>query len=158
MLMTDIISYHKKYMQEALTQAQKAFDEGEVPIGAVIVKDGQIIARAYNTVERNHSQISHAELVAIDQAGRSLYDWRLEGCWIYVTLEPCAMCMNGIILSRAEGLVYAAASPLFGYLKVDKEGSSWLYKRDALTILDGICEQESQQLLKQFFKQKRVRE
>lgn len=117
-----------------------------------------MLAQAYNATESSHTQTAHAEMLAIAQAGKVLGDWRLQDCWLYVTLEPCAMCMNAILISRLAGLVYGAPSPLFGYLKVDKEGSSWLYKRDALTIVDGICEQEAQQLLKQFFKKKRVRE
>lgn len=154
-----ILAYHERFMRAALEQAQLAFDHDEVPVGAVIVApDGSIIARACNATESTHTQTAHAEMRAIAQAGQARGDWRLQDCWLYVTLEPCAMCMNAIILSRLAGVVYGAASPLFGYLKVDKEGSSWLYKRDALTILDRICEQESQQLLKQFFKKKRVRE
>ena len=154
-----ILAYHERYMQLALAQAQLAFDKDEVPVGAVIIApDGNVIAQAYNAVEQTHTQTAHAEMLAIAQAGAALGDWRLQDCWLYVTLEPCAMCMNAIIISRMAGVVYGASSPLFGYLKVDKEGSSWLYKRDALTILSGIGEQEAQQLLRQFFKQKRVRE
>lgn len=124
----------------------------------IVAPDGKVLAQAYNATESSHTQTAHAEMLAIAQAGKVLGDWRLQDCWLYVTLEPCAMCMNAILISRLAGLVYGAPSPLFGYLKVDKEGSSWLYKRDALTIVDGICEQEAQQLLKQFFKKKRVRE
>lgn len=154
-----ILDYHKRFMSLALMQAEQAFTANEVPVGAIIVaSDGKVLAQASNAVESTHCQTAHAEMLAITQAGKVFGDWRLQDCWIYVTLEPCAMCMNAIILSRLAGLVYGAASPLFGYLKVDKEGSSWLYKRDALTILSGIGEQESQQLLKQFFKKKRVRE
>lgn len=155
----NILAYHECYMQLALAQAQQAFEKDEVPVGAIIVApDGKVIAQAYNAVEQTHSQTAHAEMHAIAQAGAVLGDWRLEQCWLYVTLEPCAMCMNAIIISRLAGVAYGASSPLFGYLKVDKEGSSWLYKRDALTILSGIGEKESRQLLQQFFKQKRIRE
>ncbi|GMU19679.1 MAG: tRNA-specific adenosine deaminase [Candidatus Babeliales bacterium] len=154
-----ILNHHERYMRLALTQAEQAFTKDEVPVGAIIVApEGHILAQAYNQTETLHSQTAHAEMLAIAHAGQILGDWRLEDCWLYVTLEPCAMCMNAILISRFAGLVYGASSPLFGYLKVDKEGSSWLYKRDALTIVDGICEQEAQQLLKQFFKKKRVRE
>ncbi|CAN5210135.1 tRNA adenosine(34) deaminase TadA [soil metagenome] len=159
MAQDNILLYHQQQMKLALAQAQCAFDADEVPVGAIIInKEGAIIAQAYNSVEQTHSQTAHAEMLAIAQAGSALGDWRLEECWLYVTLEPCAMCMNAIIISRLAGVVYGASSPLFGYLKVDKEGSSWLYKRDALTILSGIGEQESRQLLQQFFKQKRIRE
>lgn len=159
MAQDNIILYHERFMRLALAQAQNAFDNDEVPVGALIInKEGAVIGQACNSVEQAHSQTAHAEILAIAQAGSALGDWRLEDCWLYVTLEPCAMCMNAIIISRLAGVVYGASSPLFGYLKVDKEGSSWIYKRDALTILPGIGEQESRQLLQQFFKKKRIRE
>lgn len=154
-----ILDYHERYMKLALAKAQEAMGNDEVPVGAIIVSPtGQILAEASNAVQMSHSQTAHAEMLVLAQAGKAIGDWRLQDCWLYVTLEPCAMCMNAILISRLAGVVYGASSPLFGYLKVDKEGSSWLYKRDALTILAGIGEDESKQLLKQFFKQKRIRE
>lgn len=147
---------HQLYMQKALAQAKRAADRDEVPIGAIIVDDrGTIIARAYNTMQKGASQTEHAELKAIAKAGKKLGDWRLEGCTIYVTLEPCAMCMNAIMLARLSGVVFGASSPLFGYQKVDKGGADWLYKKDALGIIGGICKEQSSQLLQQFFKKKR---
>ncbi len=147
---------HQFYMQKALALARRAFAADEVPIGALIVdRSGAIIARAFNLPECKMTQTAHAELLALAKAGKKIGDWRLEGCWLYVTLEPCAMCMNAIILSRVEGIVFGAESPLFGYQKVDKHTPSWLYKRDNLAIIGGICEEESRTLLQDFFKQKR---
>lgn len=148
---------HDHYMRKALKQAQCAFARDEVPVGAVIVDaQGMVIARAHNQVEKMKSQTAHAELLALAKAGKRLGDWRLEGCWLYVTLEPCSMCMSAIGLSRLAGVVYGADSPLFGYQKVDKGGASWLYKRDALTIVGGICNENAKKVLQQFFKQKRM--
>ena len=145
-------------MQKALGLARRAFDADEVPVGALIVNNqGKILARAFNQAEYKMSQTAHAELCALSRAGKKLGDWRLEGCWLYVTLEPCAMCMSAIVLSRLEGVVFGAESPLFGYQKVDKHTPSWLYKRDNLAIIGGVCEEDSRKLLQDFFKQKRKR-
>ncbi len=153
-----MIKDHSYYMQKALRLAHQAFRADEVPVGALIIdKEGKVIARAFNQPECKMTQTAHAELLALGRAGKKSGDWRLEGCWLYVTLEPCAMCMNAIILSRVEGIVFGAESPLFGYQKVDKGTSSWLYKRDNLAIIGGVCEEESRKLLKDFFKQKRKR-
>ena len=143
------------FMQEALAQAQQAFDADEVPVGTVIVdKDGSIIARAYNQVENLDTQCAHAELQALAQAGKAQGDWRLLDCWLYVTLEPCAMCMHAIKLHRLAGVVYGADSPLFGY-QLDKKEFDSLYKNDTLQIISGLMSTQAAQLLKHFFKLKR---
>ena len=143
------------YMQHALEQAQCAAAINEVPIGAVVVNAaGEIVGRGYNSVERDRTQRSHAECIAIEQAGKVLGDWRLSGHWLYVTLEPCSMCMGLITLSRLSGVIYGAASPLFGF-SLDNKEDLWVYKRDALFILQGIKEQEAAALLKDFFHKKR---
>ncbi len=143
------------YMKLALTQAKKAFMSDEVPVGAVIVdQQGNVISRAYNVVEKRSTQAAHAEVLAIAKAGKALGDWRLLQCWLYVTLEPCSMCMNLSVLSRLQGVVFGARSPLFGY-GLDKNTASSLYNGDALRVVEGVCSQDSSQLLKQFFQQKR---
>lgn len=143
------------YMLLALQQAHKAYQCDEVPIGAIIVNTyNQIIAGAYNRVESMYTQCAHAELLALQQAGQYAQDWRLYGCWIYVTLQPCSMCMHAIKLHRIAGVVYAADSPLFGYPIKGEEFDS-LYKNDTIQILSGIEKDKSEQLLRQFFKQKR---
>jgi tRNA(adenine34) deaminase len=143
------------FMEQALVQAHKAADCSEVPVGAVVVNaQGVIIARAYNAVERDCTQRSHAESLAIEYAGKCLGEWRLDNCWVYVTLEPCDMCIGLIKLSRCAGVVYGASSPLFGF-QLDKTSDYWVYKRDAFSVIEGVMEEESSILLKKFFQKKR---
>ncbi len=143
------------FMQEALKEAKLAYEIDEVPIGAVVVNpEGVIIGRAYNSVERDCTQRAHAESLAIELAGKSLGDWRLNGHWLYVTLEPCSMCMGLIKLSRLAGVVYGAASPLFGF-RLDNEEDLWVYKKDAISVIEGVGVNEAAELLKKFFQQKR---
>lgn len=142
-------------MQRALRQAQRAFDRDEVPIGAVVVdQKGTVIAQAYNLVETKNTQAAHAEVQALIKAAKKVGDWRLTGCWLYVTLEPCTMCMGLIQLSRLAGVVYGPASPLFGF-QLDNAQGLPLYKKDAVQIIQGVCASESVGLLKQFFKKQR---
>jgi tRNA(adenine34) deaminase len=143
------------FMQEALAQAKLAAEIDEVPIGAIVVNsEGDIIARAYNSVERDCTQRSHAESLAIEQAAKSLGDWRLSGCWLYVTLEPCSMCMGLIRLSRLAGVVYGACSPLFGF-SLDNADDLWVYKRGVISVVEGVEEDKAADLLKIFFHKKR---
>jgi tRNA(adenine34) deaminase len=143
------------FMEHALALARTAYERDEVPVGAVVVtSQGTIIGRGYNVTEQLCSQSGHAEVEAIAQAGKKLGDWRLEGCWIYVTLEPCAMCLNLITLSRMAGVVFGAASPLFGSC-LDKDASIRLYKKGILSIVHTEVD-ASVQLLRQFFQQKRI--
>lgn len=143
------------FMKHALVQAQNAFDMGEVPIGAVVVDaNGIIIGSGFNQVEKQHTQCAHAEVIAITQAGQAIGDWRLGGCWLYVTLEPCSMCMALIRLSRLQGMVFGADSPLFSH-RLDKADLVSVYNKDPLLTVQGVYKEESRALLKQFFKQKR---
>lgn len=145
------------FMKEAFDQAKLAYEIDEVPIGAVVVNsEGVIIARSHNSVERDCSQRSHAECLAIELAGKALGDWRLSGCWLYVTLEPCSMCMGLIKLSRLAGVVYGAASPLFGF-RLDKQEDLWVYKRDPMLVIEGVMVEETASLLKDFFHNKRIK-
>ena len=143
------------FMQKAITLAQKAFAADEVPIGAVVVNpEGKIIGSAYNMVEQKKTQLAHAEMLALKKAGVALHDWRLEDCWLYVTLEPCAMCMHMALLSRIGGIVFATSSPLFGF-HLDNALLLALYKKSAPIIVQGVCADEAAHLLKKFFKMKR---
>lgn len=143
------------YMRQALKLARKAYDAGEVPVGAVVVDSaGAIVGRGYNQVEKRNSQAAHAEIIAITKAGKKLGDWRLNGCWIYVTLEPCSMCMNLIAISRCKGVVFGAKSPLFGF-QLDKGGVFQLYKENVVEAVAGLCAEDAAQLLKNFFKGRR---
>ncbi len=144
-----------QYMQEALVQARKAYAQDEVPIGAVLVDaDGTIVARGYNMTESRHTQLAHAECLVLAQAGHKLNDWRLDGCWLYVTLQPCGMCMHAIRLSRVRGVVYGASSPLFGY-HLDTGSDLRVYKKDAFAIIPNVQTESATALMKQFFKEKR---
>jgi len=142
-------------MSAALAYAREAYAQAEVPIGAVVVnQNADIIGVGYNQVEMEHTQRAHAESIALQQAGNAVQDWRLDGCWLYVTLEPCAMCMGLITLSRLQGVVYAAASPLFGY-RLDKDAALSVYNRDLLSTVPGVMQEEASKLLRMFFQQKR---
>jgi tRNA(adenine34) deaminase len=102
------------FMNLAYQEAMKAFDEGEVPVGAVIAKDGAILGRGYNRVEQLRDATAHAEIIAIGAAAQSAGSWRLDGCTLYATLEPCAMCLGAIMLSRIGVVVYGAPDPRMG--------------------------------------------
>lgn len=105
---------HEKYMKEAIRQARKAYALWEVPIGCVIVYEGKIIARGYNRRNTDKNTTSHAEMNAIRKASRKLGDWRLEGCTLYVTLEPCQMCAGAIVQSRLTRVVVGCMNPKAG--------------------------------------------
>ena len=105
---------HDYFLQQAIEEAKKAAQIGEVPIGAVVVKEGQIIGRGYNLRESEHDPTAHAEIVALRQAGQYLSSWRLDGCTLYVTMEPCPMCCGALINSRIDTVVYGANEPKFG--------------------------------------------
>ena len=104
----------EQFMRMALEQAEQARRLGEVPVGCVVVKDGQVIGRGYNRRETDRTVLGHAELMAIRQAEQALGDWRLTGCTLYVTLEPCPMCAGAILNARPESVVFGASDPVFG--------------------------------------------
>lgn len=143
------------FMKQALKLAVRAGSKGEVPIGALVVSDnGQLMGQGYNRVEALGCQNEHAEVRAIRSACKRKTDWRLTGYTLYVTLEPCMMCVSLSALSRIERIVYGADSPLFGY-RLDKEGVLALYTKHIKNITSHVLALESAALLKQFFKQKR---
>lgn len=111
---TALITEDEKYMKAAIVQAKKAWKLTETPIGCVIVRDGKIIARGYNRRNTEHNTLSHAELNAIKKASRVVGDWRLEGCTMYVTLEPCPMCAGALVQSRIDRVVIGAMNPKAG--------------------------------------------
>ena len=144
-----------QYMQKALVLAQQAYDLGEVPIGALVVSStGEILGQGFNQSEIKKCQDEHAEMNAIRAACQQQGDWRLQGCTLYVTLEPCFMCFGCIDLSRIERLVYAAESPLFGYHQARE--SLLDIAKHLKNVTSGICKEEAECLLKRFFKQKRI--
>src|SRR5699024_7672272 len=108
------MSEDEQYMQAAIREAEKARELNEVPIGAVIVQDDEIIAAGYNVRETSQTSLSHAELIAIVEANKKIGSWRLEDCTLYVTLEPCPMCAGAIVQSRIKRVVYGASDPKAG--------------------------------------------
>ena len=143
-----------EFMLKALDNAKIAFENGDVPVGAVIVKDGEIIAQAYNEREKTGSATAHAEIVAIERACEKLGRWRLSDCEIYVTLEPCPMCAGAILNARMGKLYYAlkeSNSGSFGSV-INLNSYPLLYK---VPTECGLCEEESRDLLSSFFKRKR---
>lgn len=148
---------HKFYMNEALIEAQKAFDKNEVPVGAIIAnQQGEIIGRGHNLRESNLSAIAHAEILAIEHACKYLSQWRLTGCTLYVTLEPCFMCSGAIILSRLSTVVYAATDPKTGAVKSLANILTDKRLNHSCTVISGIYEEQASQILKKFFKIKRA--
>jgi tRNA(adenine34) deaminase len=142
-------------MNRALILAQKAALENEVPVGAVVVYQDKVVGRGYNQVESKKGSSFHAELTALRQAAKKLKRWRLAGCTLYVTLEPCTMCAGAIILSRIDRLVYATADPKAGACGsvLNVLGEKRLNHR--VTVDFGIKQAESSHLLKDFFRQNR---
>ncbi|MGN0659876.1 MAG: tRNA adenosine(34) deaminase TadA [Emergencia sp.] len=138
-------------MKEALAEAEKAFRMGEVPVGAVIEKDGQIIARGHNLTETLKDPTAHAEMIALREAARVLGGWRLPGCSLYVTVEPCCMCAGAMIWARIDHLYIGAMDPKAGACGsvFDITGSDRLNHR--IAVETGIMEEECRQLMREFF-------
>lgn len=145
---------HRDFMNRALKLAKKAYDMGEVPVGAVIVKDNKIIGEGYNFRESEQSALGHAEIMAISNACKELNSWRLENCTMYVTLEPCVMCTGAIINSRIKRVVYSLIDFKSGGMggKIDLLNAGLNHKVD--TIM-GVGEEESYELIDSFFKKLR---
>lgn len=145
----------EKWMKEAIKQAKKAAQKDEVPIGCVIVKDDQIIARAYNKREMKQCSTAHAEILAIEKACKKLGSWRLEDCDLYVTLEPCPMCSGAIIQSRIRNVIFGAYDPKGGCMGSNMNINDVRGFNHYPDIEGGILQDECSRLLKEFFKAKR---
>ena len=148
---------HKDWMNESIRLAQKAFSEGEVPVGAIVVKNDKIIGRGYNQRERLNDPTAHAEILAITAASSTLEDWRLSDCTIYVTKEPCPMCAGAIINSRVSNLIFGAYD--------EKKGCCGsLYQlcgdprfKTKVAVKGGVMEGQSLRIIKEFFLQRRTK-
>jgi tRNA(adenine34) deaminase len=145
------------FMKEAMKEAKKAEELQEVPIGAVIVLNGEIIARAHNLRETNQSAVSHAELLAIEQACQAVGSWRLEQATIYVTLEPCAMCAGAILLARIQKVVFGAVDPKGGCVGTFMNLLQDERFNHQSEVVSGVLEQQCGQLLSIFFQEVRKR-
>lgn len=145
----------ERYMRQAITQAKKALENDDVPIGCVIVRDGKVIARGYNRRNKDRQSLAHAELMAIKKASKIVGDWRLEDCKMYVTLEPCQMCSGAIVQARIPEVVIGCMNPKAGCAGsvinlLDMAGFNHRVK-----ITKGILENECSKMLTDFFKKMR---
>jgi tRNA(adenine34) deaminase len=146
---------HEQYMQLALREAQVAFDEGEVPVGALVMFEDRIIGRGHNQTEGLHDATAHAEMIALSAAYNHFGDWRLENCTLVCTLEPCPMCAGAALLSRIETIVYGAADPKFGACgSIIDIPAEKRFNHD-LKIVSGVLNEEVAMLMKTFFRQVR---
>ena len=151
-----MMGIHEQYMRKAVEQAKIAEDNGDVPIGAVIVYQDRIIGKAYNQREQLKDPTAHAEIIALTQAAAYLQSWRLNGCTMYVTLEPCPMCAGALVLARIDRLVYGCDDPKAGAC-----GSLYDIVRDErlnhrLEVTSGILAEECSKLLQEFFQHRRI--
>jgi tRNA(adenine34) deaminase len=144
------------FMNMAYQEAMKALDEGEVPVGAVVEKEGRIIGRGYNRIEKLFDATAHAEVLAIGAASTHLETWRLSGCTLYVTLEPCIMCLGSVLQSRIDAVVYAAKDPRLGavdsfFYRQELERAYRYFPR----VESGVMQDECGRLLMSFFREQR---
>ncbi len=145
-----------RFMSECIALAEKAAQMGEVPVGAVVVKDGKIIGEGHNLRESKNSPTAHAEIMAIEQAAKTLGDWRLDGCTLYVTLEPCPMCAGAIINARIAEVVFGAFDKRAGSCAAESVIDLFSCGYDFVpTVYAGIREKECTELLSEFFKKRR---
>ncbi len=152
--MTDLAE-HQLWMSKALKLAEQAQTAGEVPVGALIVKDNQIIGEGFNQPIANHDPTAHAEIVALRNAGQKVKNYRLVDTTVYVTLEPCAMCAMAMVHARVKRIVFATTEPRTGaggslYQLLQHQGHN-----HQIEIIEGVMQQQSAQLLTSFFRQKR---
>ena len=134
----------KEFMNEAIKLAIKSYEDDEVPVGAVVVKDNEIIGCGYNQKDKTKNPLKHAELIAIEDACKYIGDWRLNGCILYTTFEPCMMCMGAIVESRISKVVYGV-----------KKDEQMFYNLNDIEIVGGVLEEKCLHLLQKFFKNKR---
>ncbi|MBF0494431.1 MAG: tRNA adenosine(34) deaminase TadA [Candidatus Omnitrophica bacterium] len=146
---------HEFYMKQALAEAVRAFDEEEVPVGAVIVHENMVIAKGHNQIKTLKDPTAHAEMIVLTQAASHLQNERLKGCTLYVTLEPCAMCVGAAILARVEKIIFGAWDPKTGAcgskIELTKKG---LLNHD-IEVIGGILEAECRTIIQDFFMDKR---
>ena len=142
---------HEYYMHQAYIEALKAFEANETPIGCIIVYNENIVGRAHNIRNMTKNVLRHAEILAIDQACEALGDWRLEGCSLYVTLEPCAMCAGAIIQARIDEVVYGARNPKAGCAGSVMDILSEPRFNHQARVISGVMEEETSRLMSDFF-------
>jgi tRNA(adenine34) deaminase len=146
---------HCYWMERAIDRAQAAGAAGEIPVGAVMIHDGKLIAQGENRRQRDHDPTAHAEILALRAAGKYLGTWHLETCTLYVTLEPCPMCSGALILARLGLLVYGADDPKTGCMRTIDNFSDRAFSNHHLPVIPGIKEAACRHLLQSWFTQKR---
>lgn len=146
---------HSYFMEHALREAQLAFEESEVPVGAVVAKDNSIIGRGHNRTIALKDATAHAEIIALTSASEKVGDWRLENCVLYSTIEPCAMCAGAAVLARIKIIVYGAKDPKFGACGSIFEIPSEKKLNHHIEVISGVMETESIELMQSFFRQLR---
>lgn len=146
-----VTTEHERWMQLALQLAARAYEEDEVPVGAVVVRDGQIIGKGYNQNERLKDPTAHAEILAITAAAATIGDKRLDGCTLYVTLEPCAMCAGAIVLARVPTLVFGAYDPKAGACGTLMNIVEDARLNHAVHVVPGVLDEDCARMLRAFF-------
>ena len=147
---------HEEFMRAALEQARLAIDAGEVPIGAVVVIDGQIVARAFNQPIRAVDPTAHAEVLALRAAAQQIGNYRLTGATLYVTVEPCLMCVGALVHARVKEVVFGAVEPRSGALVSTVRGHEIAGLNHRVTVTGGVLEADCRDLIQQFFRDKRA--
>lgn len=147
-----------KFMKKSFLLAMRAYEEGEVPVGAVVVRDGTIIGEGYNQTELLRDATAHAEMIAITAAENNKYNWRLNDCTLYVTVEPCMMCTGAISLSRIGRVVFGLEDPRMGFISSKFDGLKELNVNKTVTVESGLMRNEIQELMQSFFKDLRERD
>ena len=145
----------EKWMKIAISEANLAINKGEIPVGAVLIQDGNLIAKAHNQPILNHDPTAHAEVEVLRKAGRKLKNYRLSGSTLYVTLEPCAMCLGAIMHARVERIVYGASDPKTGVCGSKTDLTSESFFTHKVKVDGGVLEEENKEILQLFFKSKR---
>lgn len=148
---------HTQFMRQALAEAEEAFHLGEVPIGAVVVCDGRVVGRGHNMRETWRDPTAHAEVIAIREASAALNAWRLTGCTMYVTIEPCAMCAGASVLARVERLVYGAPDPKAGAVTSLYQIADDPRLNHRVEVTSGVLQEECSALMRRFFRRLRER-
>ena len=149
---------HDMFMREALAESEKAQAKGQVPIGAVLVKDGEVIASGHNLKETLQDPTAHAEMIAIREAAGKLRSWRLDDADLYVTIEPCPMCMGAMLQARVRRVIFGAFEPKAGAAGSTVDLSVIRQFNHRIEVIDGVLEEECRRLMQEFFQERRKTE
>ena len=149
------MSEDEKWMKIAISEANLATDEGEIPVGAILIQDGKLIAKAHNRPILNHDPTAHAEVEVLRKAGKKLKNYRLARSTLYVTLEPCIMCLGAIMHARIERIVFGASDPKTGVCGSKTDLTSESFFTHKVKVDGGVLEEENKEILQSFFKSRR---